>query len=108
MTNNLGSLGEEDSIGSLEQNASTTNLPADRSQEHNNNNNNNNNSLGIGTKNTAAFGILIDTGAAISVAPKDFASQSELSPLEGTFQLRTITGNAIRAYGRKTCSACWA
>ena len=35
-TNNLGSLGEEDSIGSLEQNASTTNLPA-RSQEHNNN-----------------------------------------------------------------------
>ena len=99
MTNNLGSLGEEDSIGSLEQNASTTNLPAERSQEHNNNNNNN--ILGIGTKNTAAFGILIDTGAAISVAPKDFASQSELSPLEGTFQLRTITGNAIRAYGRR-------
>ena len=101
-TNNLGSLGEEDSIGSLEQNASTTNLPA-RSQEHNNNNNNNNNNniLGIGTKNTAAFGILIDTGAAISVAPKDFASQSELSPVEGTFQLRTITGNAIKAYGRR-------
>ena len=97
-TNNLGSLGEEDSIGSLEQNASTTNLPA-RSQEHNNNNNNN--ILGIGTKNTAAFGILIDTGAAISLAPKDFASQSELSPVEGTFQLRTITGNAIRAYGRR-------
>ena len=78
--------------------ASTTNLPADRSQEHNNNNN----SLGIGTKNTAAFGILIDTGAAISVAQKDFASQTELSPLEGTFQLKTITGNAIQAFGRRT------
>ena len=72
-------------------------MPADRSQEHNNNN-----SLGIGTKNTAAFGILIDTGAAISVAPKDFASQTELSPLEGTFQLKTITGNAIQAFGRRT------
>ena len=95
---NLGSFSEEDSIGSLEQNASTTNWPAYRSQEHNNNNN----SLGIGTKNTAAFGILIDTGAAISVAPKDFASQVELSPLEGTLQLRTITGKAIEAFGRRT------
>ena len=102
ITNNLGSFSEEDSIGSLEQNASTTNLPADRSQEQNNNNINNNNSLGIGTKNTAAFGILIDTGAAISVAPKDFASQTELSPLEGTFQLKTITGNAIEAFGKRT------
>ena len=100
ITTNLGSFSEEDSIGSLEQNASTTNWPAYRSQEHNNNNNNN--SLGIGTKNTAAFGILIDTGAAISVAPKDFASQAELSPLESTLQLRTITGTAIRAFGRRT------
>ena len=63
ITNNLGSFSEEDSLGSLEQNASTTNWP-DGSQEHNSNNNNNN-SLGIGTKNTAAFGILIDTGAAL-------------------------------------------
>ena len=98
ITTNLGSFSEEDSIGSLEQNASTTNWPASRSQEHNNNSN----SLGIGTKNTAAFGILIDTGAAISVAPKDFASQAELSPLESTLQLRTITGKAIEAFGRRT------
>ena len=101
ITTNLGSFSEEDSIGSLEQNASTTNWPAYGSQEHNNNNNNSN-SLGIGTKNTAAFGILIDTGAAISVAPKDFASQAELSPLESTLQLRTINGKAIEAYGRRT------
>ena len=96
ITTNLGSFSEEDSIGSLEQNASTTNWPAYRSQEHNNN------SLGIGTKNTAAFGILIDTGAAISVAPRDFASQAELSPLESTLQLRTITGKAIEAFGSRT------
>ena len=100
ITNNLGSFSEEDSIGSLEQNASTTNWPA-RSQEHNKNNNNNK-SLGIGTKNTAAFGILIDTGAAISLAPKDFAPQSELRPLESTLQLRTITGKAIETFGRRT------
>ena len=98
ITNNLGSFSEGDSIGSLEQNASTTNWPAYGSQEHNKNND----SLGISTRNTAAFGILIDTGAAISVAPKDFASQAELSPLEGTLQLRTITGNAIEAFGRRT------
>ena len=96
ITTNLGSFSEEDSIGSLEQNASATNWPAYGSQEHNNN------SLGIGTKNTATFGILIDTGAAISVAPKDFASQAELSPLESTLQLRTITGKAIKAFGRRT------
>ena len=101
ITNNLGSFSEEDSIGSLEQNASTTTLPADRSQEHNNNNSNND-SLGIGTKNTAACGILIDTGAALSVAPKDFASQIQLSPLESTLQLKTITGKAIEAFGRRT------
>ena len=98
ITTNLGSFSEEDSLGSLEQDASTTNWP-DGSQEHNNNNNNN---LGIGTKNTAAFGILIDTGASLSVAPKDFASQVELSPLESTLQLRTITGKAIEAFGRRT------
>ena len=98
ITNNLGSFSEEDSIGSLEQNASTTNWPAYRSQEHNSNNS----SLGIGTKNTAAFGILIDTGAAISVAPKDFAPQAELSPLESTLEIRTITGEAIAAFGRRT------
>ena len=36
------------------------------------------------------------------MAPKDFASQVELSPLEGTLQLKTITGNAIEAFGRRT------
>ena len=64
--------------------------------------NSNTNSLGIGSKNTAAWGIMIDTGAAISLAPVSFAPSTELSPLEGTFQLRSVTGEAIQAYGRRT------
>ena len=66
-TNSLGR--EEGTLGNLEQNASTTNLPAGRSPKLNNNTSN----LGIGTKNTAAWGILVDTGAAMSLAPWDFA-----------------------------------
>ena len=38
----------------------------------------------------------------LGVAPKDLASQVELSPLESTLQLRTITGKAIEAFGRRT------
>ena len=95
-TNNLGR--EEGTLGNLEQNASTTDLPAGRSPKLNNNTSN----LGIGTKNTAAWGILVDTGAAMSLAPWDFAQHIELRPFESTLQLRTITGGAIQAFGRRT------
>ena len=73
-------------------------MQACRSPKHNNNTS----SLGIGSKNTAAWGILIDTGAAISLAPMSFAPETELSPLEGTLQLRSVTGRAIPGFGRRT------
>ena len=74
-----------------------------RSPKHNNNTSN----LGIGTKNKAAWGILIDTGAAISLAPMSFAQDTELSPLESTLQLRSVTGEAIEAFGRRTVQLVW-
>ena len=88
---------EEVSLGSLEAEPQATKL-AYRSPKHNNNTS----SLGIGTKNKAAYGILIDTGAAISLAPRSFAQDVELSPIESTLQLRTVTGQAIEAFGRRT------
>ena len=89
---------EEGTLGSLKQNASTTNWPAYQTPKHNNNTS----SLGIGTKNTAAWGILVDTGAAISLAPWDFAQHIELRPLKSTLQLRSVTGEVIQAYGTRT------
>ena len=98
--NNTNSLdGEELSLGSLEsQTQATTNLLACISPKHNNNSS----ILGQDLKNKAAWGIMIDTGAAISLAPVSFAPTTELSPLESTFQLRSVTGNLIKAYGRRT------
>ena len=95
-TNSLSS--EDESLGSLESETQATIAQACRSPKHNNNTS----SLGIGTKNKAAWGILIDTGAAISLAPMSFAQSVELSPVESTLQLRTITGKAIEAFGRRT------
>ena len=69
-----------------------------RSPKHNNNTSN----LGIGTKNTAAWGILVDTGAAISLAPMSFAQTIELSPFESTLQIKSVTGEVIEAFGRRT------
>ena len=89
---------EEGTLGSLEQNASTTNLRADRSPKLNNNTS----TLGQDLKNTAAWGILVDTGAAMSLAPMSFAPSTELSPLQSTIKLRTVTGNEIEAFGYKT------
>ena len=92
--------GEDQSLGSLEsQTQATTILQACRFPKHNNNNPS---ILGQGTKNKAAWGILIDTGAAISLAPLSFAPKVELSPLESTLQLRSVTGRAIPAFGRRT------
>ena len=87
---------EGQSLGSLE--SETQTQQACRSPKHNNNTS----SLGIGTKNKAAWGILIDTGAAISLAPLSFAPDIELSPVESTLQLRSVTGEAIEAFGRRT------
>ena len=47
------------------------------------------------------WGILVDTGAATSVAPKSFASDVELSPAPSTLQLTTATGMTVRTYGLK-------
>ena len=44
------------------------------------------------------WGILVDTGAATSVAPRSFASDIELSPAPSTLQLTTATGQAIETY----------
>ena len=62
--------GEDECLGSLE--SQTQTQQACRSPKHNNNTS----SLGIGSKNKAAWGIMIDTGAAISLAPMSFAPES--------------------------------
>ena len=62
----------------------------------------NSSNLGTTTKNTAAWGILVDTGAAISLAPWDFAQDVELSPFESTLQLRSANGSLIETYGRRS------
>ena len=95
------SLEEEDrALGSFEAQpqATTTSLPAFRSPMHNNNSS----ILGLDLKNKAAWGILIDTGAALSLAPVGFAPTTELSPLECTLNLRSLDGKAITTYGRRT------
>ena len=50
---------------------------------------------------TKTWGILVDTGAATSVAPKSFASDIELSPTPSTLQLTTATSKTVKTYGLK-------
>ena len=57
------------------------------------------NSLATAFSEQASWGILVDTGAATSVAPKSFASDIELSPVPSTLQLTTASGEAITTYG---------
>ena len=45
------------------------------------------------------WALLVDTGAATSVAPQSFAPHLELSPAPSTFQLATATGEAIKIFG---------
>ena len=45
------------------------------------------------------WAILLETGAATSVAPESFAPHLELSPASSTFQLSTATGEAIKIFG---------
>ena len=85
--NSLGR--EEQTLGNIQQ---ACRCPSDM----------NNNNLGTIGKNKAAWGILVDTGAAISLAPPGFAQQSELLPAESTLQLRAVNGSFITIYGRRT------
>ena len=85
--NSLGR--EEQTLGNIQQ---ACRCPSDM----------NNSNLGTTTKNTAAWGILVDTGAAISLAPLTFAPESELRPVEGTLQLRSANGSLIETYGRRS------
>ena len=45
------------------------------------------------------WALLVDAGAATSVAPQSFAQHHELSPAPSTFQLATATGEAIKVFG---------
>ena len=45
---------------------------------------------------------MIDTGAEISVAPRSFAEDVQLSPLTQSFELRNANGRAIRIFGVRT------
>ena len=49
---------------------------------------------------------MIDTGAAISLAPVDFAQHIELSPVECTLQLATANGTKLQTFGRRTVQLC--
>ena len=46
--------------------------------------------------------ILIDTGAELSVAPKDFAAEIQLCPFQGDLELRNADGRAIDIFGVRT------
>ena len=90
-TNSLGR--EEQTLGNIQQ---ACRCPS----------NSNKSSFGLETKNTAAWSILVDTGAAISLAPWGFAQDVELSPVESTLQLRSVNGSLIELYGRRTVQLC--
>ena len=60
------------------------------------------NSLGQHKNIGGSWAILVDTGAAISVAPRSFAPEVPLRALERPVELRTATGEAIPIFGKKT------
>ena len=65
----------------------------------------NKNSLGIGAQERPPkrpWRILVDTGAELSVAPRSFAANTQLSPCEKDLQLRTANGIAIQTFGMRT------
>ena len=45
---------------------------------------------------------MVDTGAELSVAPRSFAADIQLSPLEEDLELRTANGIAIQTFGIRT------
>ena len=46
--------------------------------------------------------ILVDTGAELSVAPRSFAREAVLSPIQTHLQFRTADGRAIQTFGLRT------
>ena len=48
------------------------------------------------------WGLLVDTGAYVSVAPKHFAPEVPLEPVPHPIQLLTATSTPIKIYGTKT------
>ena len=93
----------------------TTSLIADKQEAATDCNNNkqkqhtatsNKNSLGVSKQERPPqrpWRILVDTGAELSVAPRSFAAEIQLSPLEqDDLQLRTATGKAIETFGTRT------
>ena len=56
-------------------------------------------SLESASSTAETWGILVDTGASTSVAPKSFASDIELSPAPSALQLSTATCKAVETYG---------
>ena len=63
------------------------------------------NSFGIGAQESPPkrpWRILVDTGAELSVAPRSFAENTQLSPCEKDPQLRTANGIAIQTFGMRT------
>ena len=48
------------------------------------------------------WGLLVDTGAYVSVAPKDFAPEVLLEPVLHPIQLLTATSTPFKIYGTKT------
>ena len=58
-------------------------------------------SFEIASSKSETWGILVDTGAATSVAAKSFASDIELSPAPSTLHITTATGKTVKTYGLK-------
>ena len=83
-------------MGSLQQPAqATTQQLAYQQTQHSTKN-----SLGEHKNNKGGWAILVDTGAAISVAPRSFAPEIPLTALERPVELRTATGALIQIFGK--------
>ena len=90
-------------MGSLQQPAQATQQLAYQQTQQNTRN-----SLGEHKNNKNSWAILVDTGAAISVAPRSFAPEIQLTALEEPVELRTATGALIQIFGRKAhASSCF-
>ena len=91
--------------------APQTQTPANNNNNslgNNNNLGNNTNNLGTGEQERPPkrpWRILVDAGAELTVAPRSFAADIQLSPLEEDLQLRTANGIAIQTFGKRTAAS---
>ena len=83
-------------MGSLQQVAQASTQLAYQNPQHSTKN-----SLGQHKTIGDSWAILVDTGAAISVAPRSFAPDIPLRALERPVELRTATGDMIPIFGKK-------